>query len=326
MGWLKQSHKGIFGGLLVILVHAAWGFSETVPERTFRIQPVVHVNAAEVWLEDLLTDAQKKVCPEAFRRIRITRAPRPGQRKTLTARYVKAVILRGDIKAKTWEWDFPPEIAMIRDGQQVATRTLENLFKETVRARSTATDIEISQFRVRGGGWLAPGTVTFTVAESGNRQMKGRVSLCVTPFVDGKKAAPIYLSGWVDIFGTAVCAARHLERGTLLRASDLVTRRVCVSRFPEDLLSAPEQGVGKRLRKNITAGRPVRLQAVEWPPVVDYGNRVKLVAGSGNLRIETIGIAKEAGRVGDMIRVINAASRQQVVGRVTGSGRVEITF
>jgi len=65
---------------------------------------------------------------------------------------------------------------------------------------------------------------------------------------------------------------------------------------------------------------------VSVPPVIHKGDKVKLVAKSGNIKIVTFGIAKSAGGTGDQIRIENMTSKKTIVGRVKDASTVEVIF
>jgi flagella basal body P-ring formation protein FlgA len=62
------------------------------------------------------------------------------------------------------------------------------------------------------------------------------------------------------------------------------------------------------------------------PPVVQRGDRVKIILENGPLTVETVGIAKGAGGIGEQITVKNITSKKTVLGRVKDASTVEILF
>jgi flagella basal body P-ring formation protein FlgA len=59
---------------------------------------------------------------------------------------------------------------------------------------------------------------------------------------------------------------------------------------------------------------------------VRRGQKVKIRLTRGRLRIETVGLAREDGGVGDWIRVLNVASRREVIARVGEDGAVHVGY
>ncbi|MEM9070797.1 MAG: flagella basal body P-ring formation protein FlgA [Myxococcota bacterium] len=61
---------------------------------------------------------------------------------------------------------------------------------------------------------------------------------------------------------------------------------------------------------------PVRVQLRCPPPVVQPGGRIRIVAQIGNVRATAPGEARQPGRIGDVIRVHNPATRRTLLARI----------
>jgi flagella basal body P-ring formation protein FlgA len=80
--------------------------------------------------------------------------------------------------------------------------------------------------------------------------------------------------------------------------------------------------LGLEARVAIYAGRPIRPSDLGPPAVIDRNQVVPLAFASGTLTILTEGRALDRGGVGDVIRIMNLASRTTVSGRIAADGRV----
>lgn len=80
--------------------------------------------------------------------------------------------------------------------------------------------------------------------------------------------------------------------------------------------------LGKKLKSNLEAGSPIYLCDVEPLYLVKRGDRVRLLAQSGTVSIETVAKALDSGALGDIIRVINLDSRRTISAKVAGKGTV----
>ena len=90
--------------------------------------------------------------------------------------------------------------------------------------------------------------------------------------------------------------------------------------FSKDLL------VGKRAKTNIGIGRVIYKSMVEIPPVIKRGQRVLIVAESDTLKVTAPGVAKEDGRIGELIKVQNLLSKKVVIGKVVDAQTVKVRF
>ena len=61
-------------------------------------------------------------------------------------------------------------------------------------------------------------------------------------------------------------------------------------------------------------------------PLVRSGEAVTITVRAGGLQVQTRGVAAQAGRLGDVIRVVNADSGRRVSARVVGPAAVEVQY
>ncbi len=87
-------------------------------------------------------------------------------------------------------------------------------------------------------------------------------------------------------------------------------------------LTDPTEALGLETRVAIYAGKPVRQSDLGGPALVDRNQVVTLIYRAGGLAISTEGRAMGRGAEGDMLRVINLASRTTVTGRVGADGAI----
>ena len=83
--------------------------------------------------------------------------------------------------------------------------------------------------------------------------------------------------------------------------------------------------IGREARVALYPGRPIRAGDIGTPAVVERNEVVPLVYLHGGLRITTEGRALARAGPGEYVRVMNLSSRATVTGRVTASGRIEVS-
>jgi len=81
---------------------------------------------------------------------------------------------------------------------------------------------------------------------------------------------------------------------------------------------------GMQARVALYPGRPIRLQDVGPPALVDRNEIVILVFEAGGLEIRADGRALSRGAFGDRVRVMNLASRSTLFGTVASDGTVHV--
>ena len=91
-----------------------------------------------------------------------------------------------------------------------------------------------------------------------------------------------------------------------------------------DALTDPALAVGQEARVAIYPGRPVKAADLGAAAMVDRNQIVRLIYRAGGLEIATEGRALGRGAAGDVIEVLNLASRAKMTGLIGPDGAVMI--
>jgi len=120
-----------------------------------------------------------------------------------------------------------------------------------------------------------------------------------------------------------LAAARALQAGSTLEASEFVMVESDWSSLPDDIVTEPEQIIGRTLTRSIAAGTPLTLNLVRQTSVIKTGERVRVQLSGSNFVVAGEGQALQPGAVGDQIR-IKMGSGQSLSATVVRQGLVEI--
>jgi len=129
-------------------------------------------------------------------------------------------------------------------------------------------------------------------------------------------------------FGTAietieaVTIEHPLERGEVIKASDLIKQRRPKS--DGTALTALDAAVGMAARHPLRPGQALSEADLMKPMIVQRNDMVTLVYEAPGLTLTLRGQAQDAGALGDTIGVLNVQSKRVVQGMITGPGRVRI--
>ncbi len=119
-----------------------------------------------------------------------------------------------------------------------------------------------------------------------------------------------------------VVAARTIPAHTLIGPDDLLLRDVVMPGGIDD----PALIVGMEARVALYAGRPIRPADVGFPAVVERNQLVPLIYLRAGLTITTEGRALGRAGPGDVINVMNLASRTTVSARIGLDGAAYVSF
>jgi flagella basal body P-ring formation protein FlgA len=124
----------------------------------------------------------------------------------------------------------------------------------------------------------------------------------------------------VDTAEVAVLA-RNVERGDIIRVSDVVVERRPRSELQGDGLSQA-QALGMAVKRAMRSGQALRATDLAKAEVVQRDQAVTIVVRMPGIHLTMRGKAVEAGAEGDTVNVINLQSKRTVQGTVIGPGQV----
>ncbi|MBU0908311.1 MAG: flagellar basal body P-ring formation chaperone FlgA [Proteobacteria bacterium] len=157
--------------------------------------------------------------------------------------------------------------------------------------------------------------------------------LCATPgkkfisavlAVDGKECGNVKMYGNLHFWGTVLLASHSISRHTIISAEDIETDFRDISMLGDSLINTPGQAIGKQLYKSLRAGDIVFAHLLKNPPLVKRGDLVTIIAKSGGVEVSAPGEVKNAGAIGEIVRVKNLMSRRILQARVVDEGVVEV--
>jgi len=121
-------------------------------------------------------------------------------------------------------------------------------------------------------------------------------------------------------FADTVIATRTIRAQTLIEPGDVAL----VAAEVPGALTDTALAIGQEARVVLYAGRPIRGGDLGPAAVIERNQTVTLQYSVGGLAIATEGRALGRGGPGDVIRVMNLASRSTVSGRVQPDGTVAV--
>lgn len=132
----------------------------------------------------------------------------------------------------------------------------------------------------------------------------------------------------VKIVGPALVTAKNLKRGDTLLKSDLQMVKMPWRLLPQNSLVWHAEAVeGLGVKTFIPAGSPLHLDLVDQPLDIKSGDWVEVTVKSGpGVMIRSRGIAKQEGRKGDLIRLVQPDTKKTIQGQIVGPKSVEVVL
>lgn len=134
--------------------------------------------------------------------------------------------------------------------------------------------------------------------------------------------ASLYVSVRIRIYGKYLVASHPIAPGQTIDQSDLNWIDGELTALPNDLLTDPQQAVGRVARSPIPAERPLRGAMLKRETWVQAGQEVQIVAVGEGFRVSNNGAALDSGAQGESVRV-RMPNGQIISGLVRDRGLVE---
>jgi flagella basal body P-ring formation protein FlgA len=258
----------------------------------------------------------------------LSHAPGAGEARTLDGGTILQALRRAGLDADAVTYSIPPLVRVRRAAQDVpeaaVRQALEGFLADALG--QGAEDASLRTVELPGAIRVPEGAYTVRVLPPPGVALVGRVRLELEFAVADRPVKTVWVTADIARFGRLVVARRNVARGEVLAASDLDVDRRDLSQLPRDLVSEPTEAVGKIARTALLPYAPIRNDQLSVPPTVHRGDAVLLVAERGALRITAPGEVKEDAGRGERVRIVNRASRKELIGRVRDAGTVVVEF
>jgi flagella basal body P-ring formation protein FlgA len=133
------------------------------------------------------------------------------------------------------------------------------------------------------------------------------------------------LSGHAAVTTNVVMVSHAIERGALIKDSDLLVERHLRAEVGRDAVTDSSRVIGMAARAELRPGQPLRNSDLMKPELVQRNETVTLVFEVPGITLTVRGKAAEGGAEGDVISVLNEQSKRNIQGVIVGPGRVVIS-
>ena len=154
----------------------------------------------------------------------------------------------------------------------------------------------------------------------------GAIGFSVGVTINGKKVTRLTVPVKLEVWGDVILTSKPLGRFQPIGHDDIHIKKMDLARVPSNVIMDIDQVVGHRTNRRIAANCILRKDHVEIPPSVRRGDLVSVVAESAHLKISIKAMAKEDGRIGERIKVVNLRSKRSIYALVVDDRTVSVEF
>lgn len=204
--------------------------------------------------------------------------------------------------------------------QRSILQLLEREMAGKVRVIHAVVVDPLDSMKVPSGG------IDLSVLPSGLEDGLGRRTFHVQINTNGKPWQTIDAIADVSASIDAVVPTRVIQIDSVIEAEDVTIRRIKLTDLDHELLTNAQDVIGKSATRPLQTNNPIRLGMVKKPYVVRKGDRVSIEARRGGFSIQTVGVTKASGELGQSITVTNVDSGKELRAKIVGPGTVRVEY
>jgi flagella basal body P-ring formation protein FlgA len=254
-------------------------------------------------------------------------APGAGESRTLDGAAVLDAVRR-HVGLDGVTYTIPGAVRVRRATQEVpesAVRAaVEAFLAESLGA--AGPDAVLHAVEVPGPLRIPAGPYRVRVVPPPGAALLGRVRLQIELLLDDRAVKTVWATADIGLNGFVVVARRPVARGEKLAADDLTLDQRDLSRVARGVVTDLAEATGTVAQAPIVPFTPIKREQLAAAAAVHRGDVVLLIAERGRLRITAAGEVREDAGVGQQVRVVNRASRKDLVGRVIDGATVAVEF
>lgn len=209
--------------------------------------------------------------------------------------------------------------ASAQDDSQQIRSAIENYLRKQTAGLPGQSSFTVSP--VESGG--RPACPALEVSMAPGARSIGRTTVLVR--CHNATSWSIYVPVQIKVMTEYLVTTRPLNQGQLIGESDLTIQTGDLGNLPNGVILDSAQAVGRVAAIPLPAGRPLLVDLLRQPPVIQAGQTVKVVSRGATFEVSSEGRALSAAAEGKVVQV-RLNNGQTVSGLARQGGIVEISF
>ncbi len=170
------------------------------------------------------------------------------------------------------------------------------------------------------------GTVDLQVSAARSDESLGRRVFQIHLAVNGRFIKTIDATADVAAVVEVVMPVRPIKVDEQIESDDVTTERIVLYDLKQPFVTNLAEVIGKAAIRPLPPQNAIRMTSLRRPFAVHKGDRVTIEARQGGLSIQTVGVTKSHGELGQTITVSNVDSGKELRATVVAPGVVRVSF
>ncbi len=255
-------------------------------------------------------------------------APLPGKIKNIDKDRILVRLKQNGIDSSKIQITVPDITELTRGSLEISEDEIKHIVLKYLDENMPweKSSVSIIDIHVSDEVVLPKGKVTYKVVPPSKIKYLGKTPLSVYFLVNGKNKKKIWVTAYLRVLTEVVVTKKPLGRFKIISEKDIYLKSTNLAKLPSNVITRCEDVIGKRTKRAIDSNVVLRSDHIELPPLVKNGDIVRIIIESEGLKITALGKAKQKGRRGEMIKVINVDSRKAIYARVLDSSSVNVDY
>ena len=303
--------------------------SSVAPHAGLSAPDTIETDTAEIFLGQIVTiDAAPAELKARLTGIRIGRAAPAGQARKISRDYILLRLRQSGFDPARFDIRLPAKITVRRSAIRISREEMEMMVRDHFLSAAPQHErqVNITAVRIKSDALLPKGRIAHEIEITQPSAPSRLLPVTIVFKVDGRVERRVPALVGLEVLQNVVVSRRPIPRLKIITPDDVMLRQMNVVGRGDSIIRSIDAVVGKRARRAISMNVELYAGLVEWPPVVNKGDRVMIVAESGNLRITALGEVRSTGKVGQQVRVLNMDSQKTIMAQVVDGRTVRVTF
>ena len=255
-------------------------------------------------------------------------APNVGALREISRQQISLAIAAAGFTESEIQLDSPAKILIRRAGQTISHEQFRETLEKFLADKFSGEKIEAQILRIDFPENLQvpKGTVEIRPNFSVVQNFFQPFSVPVEVRVDGKVFRRLSANIEIEAFTEIFIAVKDLSANSKLNELDVRLEKRRITKPITNYLRDKEKLRGLMIIKNLANGAEITSDSFISSVVIKNGDRVRLEAQSGKLKIIISGEARGSGKIGDRISVKNLQSGAILQATVVDEGLVRVLF